>query len=283
MSVSIQMPQMAANGLSENWLFRHGGDAHWQALCASLGIAPPDLLDEGGARVYPTFVGIRARYDQPLSAVLEGDVFDTQVSIARFGGVFFLSDVVLLGPRGRFALEMLTAFVSREAERRNDLRKATIAGDLPCRAPALSEPPALLKLAQGMRHGGLADHDLDGERIALGADGPDLVGDYDPSPYYDFNGANLLYFASYPTISDTIERRLANASRAADEPDWALRTSTTARDVFYYRNLDIGESITGRLRTLRRSAEDVVLHCSLVRARDGALLADVFTKKRFVD
>ena len=46
MKITVNMPQMAANGLSENWLFKHCGDLHWDALCASLDIRSSELEDD---------------------------------------------------------------------------------------------------------------------------------------------------------------------------------------------------------------------------------------------
>ena len=59
--IEIGMPQMAANGLSENWLFRYCGDLHWQELCKSMGVLSRDLTNDAGERLYATFVAIAAR------------------------------------------------------------------------------------------------------------------------------------------------------------------------------------------------------------------------------
>jgi probable biosynthetic protein (TIGR04098 family) len=62
--------------------------------------------------------------------------------------------------------------------------------------------------------------------------------------------------------------------------DWAVRTSTVARDVFYYRNLNLGQRLTATLRRFDRVGENIILHTSLTAESDGAALAAIFTAKR---
>jgi probable biosynthetic protein (TIGR04098 family) len=103
----------------------------------------------------------------------------------------------------------------------------------------------------------------------------------EPSPYIDYNGAGLLYFAAYPTIADTLERQLVIRHELMEgSGDWAVRTSTVARDVFYYRNLNLGQRLTARLRRFDRVGENIILHTALTGESDGAALADIFTAKR---
>jgi probable biosynthetic protein (TIGR04098 family) len=106
---------------------------------------------------------------------------------------------------------------------------------------------------------------------------------FEPSPYIDYNGAGLLYFAAYPTIADTIERRLIAKHKLADPArDWAAQSSTVARDVFYYRNLDLGKSLVATLKRFDRAGENVILHTLLADEVDGAPLADIVTAKRLL-
>jgi probable biosynthetic protein (TIGR04098 family) len=280
-SVTINMPQMTANGLSENWLFRHSGDAHWQALCASVGVASASLVDDRAARLYPTFVAISARYSQPLSAVQENDAFDTAVELSHFGQSFFRSEVTFSNGHQRFAMEMLTAFAARDTADKNDLRKSTPSSALIYTSRALGQAPALLTSAKLLRKGQKTSHDLDGHTFELTQAERARSATHEPSPYFDFNGANLLYFAAYPTLTDTLERQIiVRESLAPDARDWALSTSTTARDVFYYRNLDIGKTLYARLRTFTRVEDRMFLHTTLVSSDDDLPIADVFTAKR---
>jgi probable biosynthetic protein (TIGR04098 family) len=107
---------------------------------------------------------------------------------------------------------------------------------------------------------------------------------FEPSPYIDYNGAGLLYFAAYPTIADTIERRLIRRHHLADTArDWAAQSSTIARDVFYYRNLDLGKTLIATLKRFDRVGENVILDTLLADEADGAPLAEIITAKRLLD
>ena len=57
-------------------------------------------------------------------------------------------------------------------------------------------------------------------------------------------------------------------------------SSTVARDVFYYRNLDLGQRLTATLRRFDRVGENIILHTALTAESDGASLAEIFTAKR---
>jgi probable biosynthetic protein (TIGR04098 family) len=144
----------------------------------------------------------------------------------------------------------------------------------------LSAPPLLLTLSQRLRHGEKADYDFAGHRFSRFGNGLDLQTSFEPSPYIDYNGAGLLYFAAYPTIADTLERQLIIRNELAEGAgDWAVRTSTVARDVFYYRNLNLGHRLTATLRRFDRVRDTIILHTTLMAESDGTTLADIFTAK----
>jgi probable biosynthetic protein (TIGR04098 family) len=280
----VNMPQMAANGLSENWLFRHCGDGHWQALCASLGANSSSLRDADGQRLYSTFVAISARYEKPLSDVGENDAFDTAVRISHFGQAFFHSEVVFAGARANYAMTMLTAFASREAPGRNTLRKSVPAPEFRYSSEPARQAPPLLSLAKAMRRGEPARHALLGHTLELKAEAVAAPVMLDPNPYIDYNGANLLYFAAYPTLADTVERTVVRRDGLARPGmDWALASSTVARDVFYYRNIEMGDALRGTVRAFTLAGDTVSTWTRLSAAEDDAPVADVFTVKRVVD
>lgn len=281
---AIHLPQTDAVGLSENWLFKHCGEQHWEYLCAAMGVGgvnSEEMRDDEGRRLYPTFVAIRARYAAPLNSVRMDERFRTAVHISHYGRAFFDSTVTFHNDAARFDVEMLTTFVARDKEGLNDLHQSLPASRLAYDAEPLSEPPALLSLSRRLRHRDVEDYDLCGRHFPPLGPGLGLSTSYEPSPYSDYNGAGLLYFAAYPTITDTLERRLIHGhGLTADGPDWALRSSTVARDVFYYRNLNLGEELAATLKRFDRVGDDVLLHTSLAAAGTGAELADVFTLKR---
>lgn len=283
---TIHLPQTDATGLSENWLFKHCGEMHWDHLCAAMGVSGVNsqhMRDDAGKRLYPTFAAIRGRYATPLSDVEMDQHFQTTVELSHFGRAFFHSTVNFANKETRFELEMLTTFVARNKAGLNDLHQSLPASHLVYKSRPLNSPPPILKLSQALRHGDLREYDLLGHRFAPSADGLGLQMSFEPSPYMDYNGAGLLYFAAYPTIADTIERRLVAKHQLADPSrDWVVQSSTVARDVFYYRNLDLGKNLVATLKRFDRAGENVVLHTLLANEVDGAPLADIITAKRLL-
>ena len=267
MTITVNMPQMAANGLSENWLFKFCGDLHWQALCQALSTTSSQLESEAGDRLYASFIAISARYSQPLSAVRENDVLEESAEVGRYGTSFFHSRVSLAGPTMRFEQELITAFVARSGVGRNDLRKTAPAARFAFAGNHELVAPALLNKSALLRKGVVPTYVIDGITVELEAPRRGLEEGYSPSPYVDYNGANLLYYAAYPSIFDTLERRLVQRHWLVEDlgRDWALVSSTVARDIFYYRNLDIGESVVVRLEHFQRLENRAVLHSTLRR------------------
>jgi probable biosynthetic protein (TIGR04098 family) len=111
------------------------------------------------------------------------------------------------------------------------------------------------------------------------------TGRYLIDPYVDFNGASLLYFASYPRIADVCERvvfnaRLARAGREGAAAEAAFVFSPVARDVHYFGNADAGDVLTFTLRSVGAVEKGrIAIWSTLARAKDGARIADVFTVK----
>jgi probable biosynthetic protein (TIGR04098 family) len=283
----IHLPQTDATGLSENWLFKHCGEMHWDYLCAAMGVSgvnSQEMRDDAGRRLYPTFVAIKGRYATPLSMVQMDQRFQTAVELTHFGRVFFHSTIAFGNEETRFELEMLTTFVARNKNGLNDLHQSLPSANLVYNSRPLNSPPPLLKLSQALRHGEVMEYDFLGHHFALSEDALGLQMSFEPSPYIDYNGAGLLYFAAYPTIADTIERRLIGKHHLADTArDWAAQSSTIARDVFYYRNLDLGKNLIATLKRFDRVGENVVLHTLLTNEVDGARLAEIITAKRLLD
>ena len=282
--IRIGMPQLDASGLSENWLFRHAGDLHWQATCARLQAASDQIESDWGQRLYPTFLAVRARYDQPLARVRENDRFEASAEIVPCGSACAQGRVRARAGAVNLELELLSTFARREG---GGLRRGLPAARLAARWGPVQADPGIARLARSARRGepladGFCGPPLASRRPALGQ----LI--YEPSPYADYNGAGLLYFASYVTIADTAERMLVKqlglspAQGAGAVVDWALQTSVVRRDVFYYRNLPLGEGVSVELRALEHEPgrATVKTHVCLRRQATGELMADLVTRRQ---
>lgn len=283
----IHLPQTDATGLSENWLFKHCGEMHWEYLCAAMGVGgvnSEQMRDDAGHRLYPTFVAIRARYTQPLSAVQMDERFSTTIKLNHFGRAFFHSTIAFQNEAARFDLEMLTTFVARNKQGLNELHQSLPAARLAYASEPLRVSPPILKISRALRHAEIKDYDFLGYHFSPLDAGRSLRATYEPSPYIDYNGAGLLYFAAYPTIADTLERQIITTHGLSETRlDWALQTSTVARDVFYYRNLNLGRRLTATLKRFDQVGANIVLHTLLADEEDGAVIADIFTAKRVLD
>jgi len=77
---------------------------------------------------------------------------------------------------------------------------------------------------------------------------------------------------------------LTNSVGCPEESDWALTTSTLRRDVFYYANIQLGESVSTHLLAVEWGASGTVkTHLRMVRDTDGRALADLITRKRIAN
>jgi len=281
--LQIGMPQMAVRGLSENWLFRQAGAVHWEKLCTSVGVDSGQLLDTEGRRVYASFVAIYARYAQPTTTVVENQRFGIGGEIGRFGQSIFFSRYSLSGEQGDLELKMATKFVARLREDGNDLVQATIRPVNESTAPELEQVPDPIQRHRALRDGPppvwtLAEYTV--------TDRPEPIAEatYEPTPYIDFNGAGLFYFASYPAVSDALERRLIMSGGLAEtKDDWAISAGTVAREVYYFGNLEIGDSVIGSLLAFEiiytGNGATALSHMALRSAGTGKRLAEVYTAK----
>jgi probable biosynthetic protein (TIGR04098 family) len=282
--IRIGMPQLDVGGLSEGWLYRTCGDLHWEAIGRELGVSSDGFRAEAGQRLYPAVVALRARYGAPLAAVEENDVLAAKVLVRPCGRACAHGRIDLTIAGRRSSVELLTTFAVHEPG--GGLRMALPAPELAARwmMEGGGAPPAIVQLAKAARAGQPLDDDFCGP--SLRPTGPALGRfAYEPSPYADYNGAGLLYFASYVTIADTAERALVRRLDLSPRPstDWALATSAIRRAVFFYANLALGEPlVVDLLRFELSDVRGVKTHLRLSRPSDGQVMADLITERRLV-
>jgi probable biosynthetic protein (TIGR04098 family) len=282
-SLRLGMPQLDAGGLSESWLLRYAGDLHWEVISRRLEAASDQIQGEDGQRLYPTFVAVRARYEVPLAAARENDRLDASIEVVPCGRACAHSRFVAALAGRRFELELLSTFAAQDGQ--GGLKMALPAARLAARWNAVEDQPPIARLARAARRGEPLVDDFCGPRLDTGQ--PPLGGRrLEPSPYAHYNGARLLYFASYVTIADDVERQLVHALDlvpARRRSDWALGTSTVRRDVFYHANLPLGHEVAVELLSCETDREGVRTRVRLRRADDGTRMADVVTRRRFVE
>ncbi len=286
---SLSMPLMLFGGLSERWLLKESGDVHWNMLCEDLQTPSGELADVQGERLYASFMRVRIEATDHLQTLRENDRLDLSASLSRFGNKRFYSLLEYRSGARRICCTMNTVFTSREADNKSLARsRPKVLDASTCHVHAFVPPFGqgyhLVKEAAFTGSRSTPDPlvSLCGVPFEFG-DGDLFSCEYTINPYHDLNGVNLLYFASYPRINDVCERvyvqRLA-AERGVAE-DWALSAAPLARDVFYYGNADLGDTIVFRLSSCEFLDGNVVkLHSVLTRKHDGFRMADIFTLKQ---
>jgi probable biosynthetic protein (TIGR04099 family) len=91
----------------------------------------------------------------------------------------------------------------------------------------------------------------------------------DPCPSQDFNGADFLYFASYPAFVD-------RAEWAFFRPRAPFATTRT-RDIVYRGNIDPGERVIVSLLAFWREPRSLAHRYRLAREHDQSTIAEIVT------
>ena len=260
-SYMLNMPQMALGGLSESWLFKELGDAHWSLITGGLGAPSRALHDGCGDRLYATFTRIRVEASAPLSRFEENEHLELEGCIRRFGAGMFFSEFALAGTAKMIRGSVMSSFTKRGSPTSNSsLLKGQPAIPAACPIPALAEMPEF-GLGYRKRRSALPEPAL-------------FEMEYNIIPYYDINGVGLLYFAAYPTISDICELKYMGRAN-----EWALEASTISRDVFYFANSDVSDRLVWRVHAKDKAADGVTIESSISRVSDGVLMAYLVTRK----
>jgi probable biosynthetic protein (TIGR04099 family) len=261
------MPHLSFVGLSENWLLKQCGDLHWSMLAERMGFGSSDFRDTAGRRLYAAFVAIQVD-ECTLAEIREDDRLDIASEISRISRTQYQSRHVLTqNGRACGRVSMVSVFVRRTVEGSN---RGIERGPMGQGGEAIAISPesasALASDAKKLR----AD---DWWHMGFSASQPDDLAAYEfkPCRYSDFNGAKFLYFASFQSIVDRAE--------SVWWPQAFPLFLTCRRDLFYHSNIDLGDTITVRMRGCRKLGLLRTHWAELRRSVDNARIADVFTTK----
>ncbi len=237
---TLGMPQMLFGGLSERWLMKEAGDIHWRMLCSDLGVPSGQLADREGERLYAGFMRLLDGEHRALARYAENETLTATGALSRFGDERFFSEVTFLGAAGEVRVEMATVFITRSTDNKS-LARATPQQIERSRGVSHSILPPFGQGYQKIKRLALETTEPVRDTVLeLGGTTFDWVDHgldarhYVVNPYHDLNGANLLYFASYPRIHDVRERLVLNErlSRAGRATESAFEVSPLARDVY---------------------------------------------------
>lgn len=263
------MPELAFAGLSEQWLLRTCGQLHWSALAAQSGLASPEFYDAEGHKAYAAFTALRV-YEARLEDVSENQRFAIEAEVRRIAGARHFGEFRVFTTEGAMAkVDMLSTFVRREKVGDNhSVAKAMFNGSAVSATPAAAQ--ALIEHAKRFRANDWARHG----RLDRTAHAVEHSVDYLPCPSLDFNGAHLLYFASFQSMVERAEWHWRSAPHSAPP-------SLVEREMAFYGNANIGDRLVLAFGA-RYAGHDGLSHwCSITRAGDGMRIADVVTHKRW--
>ncbi len=271
----INMPQMANSALSENWLFKELGDIHWELLCKGLNTKSGEIKDEEGKRLYATFTRIQIS-DSPLFNFKENDYLMFEGQQKRFGLSTYISEISFQKQNQRSRATLMTSFSTRDSIDNSKLFKSQPVS-AKNQIPEYPSTPGILNDYRLLRKNLLESFKLNGEEFDLSATHITEI-KYNINPFYEINGVGLLYFASYPIISDKCESVYFNST--GNYGQWESKFYTTDRDIFYFANCNTDDSILFRLNYFEFiTGNKVKLFSSLYRNSDMTLMAHIFTIK----
>jgi len=263
-AVTLGMPHLSMNGLSESWLLKDCGNRHWSMLAQAAGMAVPDFRDPAGDPIYAAFLSVSVR-DAAFEAAREHDQLIFASRLARISRARYMSvHRIAVGRQPIGEITMTSTFVRRAEHGRNH-------GMARVEVPALRQMRLDPDAAAGaddltaLRSGDWQSH-IGFSRSDAAARDRFIV---DPCPGQDFNGADFLYFASYPAFVDRAEWAFFRPR--------ARFATTRRRDIVYCGNIDPGERVVITLLQFRRQPDRLAHWYRLARETDRAIIGEVFT------
>lgn len=264
----IRMPQMANNSLSEFWLLKHLGDTHWQLLTKGFDKKSSEFKNDNNNRLYATF--IRIKYEvSPLFTFYENEEISFKSNLKGYGNNTFLSKITGLCSEKRIQAVLMTTFSERQGKDNTKISK--------CEPKVKSSKVvSLLKKPLFLNDYRLLRKNLI-DKIASPfgdfniEDSSFYSCDYTINPYHDINGVGLLYYASYPIISDSCLLKY-NSN--------LIVYHTVYRDIFYFANTHSDDKIIFKLNSINENSLQIKIITTLYRESDNQLLARILTVKQ---
>ena len=272
---SLNMPNMANEALSENWLFKELGDIHWKLISKGLNIQSNNVKDELNNRLYASFVRIRISLS-PLYKFKENDRFSFFGNIKRYGKSTYYSDIQSNKKSNKKYIKanLMSSFIYRNMDDNTQLLKSQPKTKRNL-IQEFNSIPTFGSEYQLIKKGFLNKIKLDNFTFQVTSNFIYST-KYIINPFYDINGVGLLYFAAYPTINDFCEAKYFNSKNITNKR-WETIFHTKARDVFYYANCNINDVIVYKLNYYKFYENKIKLLSSLYRVKDNVLLAQILT------
>jgi probable biosynthetic protein (TIGR04098 family) len=275
----IRMPQMANGALSENWLLKEMGDIHWEMLSNGLEQKSSEFSDGLGNRLYATFVRINYSIS-PLHRFMENDTLYLDAEMKRFGDYAYYS--IVKGRCGDKSLHgnLMTSFSARKDNDNAQMTKSSPEKKIN-HIEEYEETPAFYVEHGRVRKNLLRElHSGDFRFVMTNAVIESI--EHTINPYYEINGVGLLYFAAYPMIAD--ECNFLFLKKALGINDFGTSWTTVFRDIFYFANCNVNDSIRVDLNSIEHvKGNKMQITNSLYRVSDKKLMGKIITVKQKVE
>lgn len=271
----IRMPQMANDALAENWLLKELGDIHWSLISKGLEQKTSEFRDDLGNRLYATFVRISYLIN-PLSNFQENEIINFEADIKRFGNNAYYSEVSGLCNEKKLHAFLATSFTHRENKGNEHIAKSN-PKERTNHIQQLKHIPEFLTEYRLLKKGLLEELKFNEITFYLG-DSVILTINYVINPYYDINGVGLLYFASYPIITDKCVGDFLKEKNEINNFDSDYQT--VYRDIFYFANCNRNDLVVFKLNSIEKVDNKLVISSSLFRHSDNTLMVRIFTIKQ---
>jgi probable biosynthetic protein (TIGR04098 family) len=274
--VEIRMPQMANNALSENWLLKELGDIHWTLLSTGLQQKSSEFQDDQGNRLYATFVRIKYSTEQ-LSRFKENETIDLTGEIKRLGNNAYYCSVKGECNGSLLQASLMTSFSQRQGSDNSQISKINPREKIN-NIQELAHIPELFTEYRLLKKGLLDELKFGHFNFQLTEEVIWEI-NYSINPFYDINGVGLLYFASYPIISDKCTADYLKTKSEVD--NFANDYQTIYRDIFYFSNCNSNDNVIFRLNSIEKvDKNNLIITSSLFRQSDNILMARLFTIKQ---
>lgn len=304
-TVTLGMPHLAPEQLSEVELLKLAGDLQWQQLGTALGCPPHRLFNESGDRLYASFINIDACFRPgDISQFQEGDVLQLAGTMRFYAKQFAegwivlskgdpVDDAVIGGIETKDDLAglelpwvyMTNALVARVAGNVR-LRTFRPAGIQKLDVPETQDKPVGMSEHEQVLQTGKIDWPSQPTvtRLPSVDDRPIL---YQLTPENDLNGAGLLYFARYVAMMNYAERRfLLERLQRPFSTEVARFLSTEHRRTYYFANAAPSDQVAiycsaalidrsgpVPIDATRTTFLEFLLDFELYRKSDGVLMA----------
>ena len=260
--LTIGMPHMVPNRLSEVELLKCLGAFQWDSIAHRLGQRSSEIVNEQRERLYSSFVNVELAFppQRGLDSFGEGDRVSLQNRVSAYARRFvegmFVFDSVPVSDEETGAIAtredlarsrhpwayMTNAFVAR-AGSNSKLRVFEPAGMDDAAFSSLSTPPSGIaehQVVQGEGLSGLAEAAPEATPVR----GTGLPLEYPILPESDLNGAGLLYFARYVAIANYGVRRFLTEQLVRPVSSPLVECLSTERlNIFYFQNADAFDSV----------------------------------------